>query len=443
MCAAAYAAALHEFAARAQTCKTETWVESFAPVVGGTDDVTADSQLIANWLISRQLPTWQRRRLYVDVTAVIEQDAGTGIQRTVKETIRALYLGNFTGVEPIAVELKNGDLFEAREWLGTKGLLTHNELAQSNNSRVEFVPGDILLMLDSTWLRYSEFHPIFERARLAKVAVITTIYDILPIKHSSCFVDGGRQWFENWFRDAIQSSDGLLCISRAVAEEVVDYVVEHCPDKKELKVGYWHLGSELPNVDIAIGRTDRVNTVQRKPYLVTVGTIEPRKSHALTLDAMEYLWAQGVELNLCFAGKEGWKVSELMERIRNHPELGKRLFWIEKPSDSEIAALYQGATGLIFLSIGEGFGLPLVEAAHYGIPIICSDIPVFREIAGEFATYVKLDTAQSVGESILNWWNLKQKTPLPDTRNMPRLTWEESAKQILKVVMDENWLWEK
>ena len=298
-------------------------------------------------------------------------------------------------------------------------------------------------MLDSTWLRYSEFHPIFERARLAKVPVITTIYDILPIKQSSCFVDGGSQWFENWFRNAVHSSDGLLCISRAVADEVIDYFAESCPDKKELKVGFWHLGSELPNVDFATGRTARVTAVQRKPYLVNVGTIEPRKSHALTLDAMEYLWAQGIELNLCFAGKAGWKVEELIARIHNHPELGKRLFWIEKPTDNEIAALYHDAIGLVFMSIGEGFGLPLVEAAHYGIPIICSDIPVFREIAGEFATYVKLGTPQSVGEAILSWWNVKQNATLPDTHNMPRLTWAESAEQILKVVMNGNWYWKK
>jgi len=442
-CAAEYAAALNEFGTSGQASKIGNWVERFAPIIGGAENTPANSQLAANWLCSMRIPTWQRRRLYVDVTAVIEQDAGTGIQRAVKETVRGLYLGNFAGIEPVAVELKDGDLFEAREWLHSKGLVTLNEIYQSTASRVEFVPGDVLLMLDSTWLRYSEFHPVFDRARLAKVPVITTIYDLLPIKFPESFVDGGRKWFENWFLDAVQSSDGLLCISRAVADEVAEYVTENCPEKKELKIGYWHLGSELPDVNLDTGHTQRVIAAQREPYLITVGTIEPRKSHALTLDAIELLWAQGINLSLCIAGKEGWRVGELMERIRNHPELGKRLFLIEKPSDSEIATLYQGAAGLIFMSIGEGFGLPLVEAAHYGIPIVCSDIPVFREIAGEYATYVKLRTAESVGETLLKWWKLRQQGLLPDTRNMPKLTWLESAKQILTVVIDNNWFWRK
>lgn len=440
-CAAYYAAALNEFCARGQACETDTWVGSFAPVVGGTQDVIANAQHVATWLSNRKFPAWQRRHLYVDVTSVVEQDAGTGIQRAVKETIRALYSGKFAEVEPVAVELKNGDLFEARGWLSSKGLLAPYESTQSDFSRVDFLPGDVLLMLDSTWLRYAEFHPIFERARQARVPVITTVYDLLPIRLPEYFVDGGSKWFENWFRDAVQSSDGLLCISRAVAEDVVDYVEKNCPAKNTLKVGCWHLGSELPDTDS--GRSVRVIAVQQNPYLLTVGTIEPRKSHALTLQAMERLWAQGIELSFCIAGKTGWKVDDLMEKIRNHPELGKRLFLVEKPSDSEMAALYQGAAGLVFMSAGEGFGLPLVEAAHYGIPILCSDIPVFREIAGAFATYVKLGAAKNVSEEILMWWNLKESGSLPDTRNMPRLTWEESAEQMLKVVIDENWLWRK
>lgn len=441
-CAASYAAALHEFSARERACEAGTWVDTLAPLIAGTANRRADALYAADWLTGRAVPTWQRRRLYIDISHIVHNDHETGIQRVVKEIVRALYVSRLGGFDAVAVELKHGKLIEARDWCRAKGLLAPSEQF-ARPSKIEFARGDVLLMLDSSWERYAEFHPVFDRARVANVPVITVIYDLLPIKFPGCFADGGSKWFEGWFRDAVQSSDGLLCISRAVADETIDYVMRHCPEKRELEVGYWHLGSELPDVDTVSGRSDRVNEVQQKPYLLTVGTIEPRKSHALTLEAMEWLWARGVELSLCVAGKEGWKVGNLMERMRNHPELGKRLFLVEKPSDSEIAALYQGASGLIFLSVGEGFGLPLVEAAHYGIPIICSDIPVFREIAGEFATYIKLDMAPRVGEEILKWWSLRESGILPDTRNMPRLTWEESAAQMLEVVMGGNWLWSR
>lgn len=442
-CAAFYAAALHEFSARERACDASSWVDTLAPLIAGTANRRADARYAADWLTGRAVPTWQRRRLYIDISHIVHNDHETGIPRVVKETVRALYVSSLGGFDAVAVELKGGELIEARDWCRAKGLLAPCEQF-ARPSKIEFARGDVLLMLDSSWTRYTEFYPVFERARLANVPVITAVYDLLPITLlPGNFVDGGPEWFEGWFRNAVQSSDGLLCISRAVAHEVIAYVKKCCPEKKALKVGYWHLGSDFKEIDFKDSFSERVSVTKRKPYLLVVGTIEPRKSHTLLLDAMEILWARGVELNLCVAGKEGWNVAGLMERLRNHPELGKRLFLIEKPSDSEIAALYQGASGLIFLSIGEGFGLPLVEAAHYGIPIICSDIPVFREIAGEFATYIKLDTASKVGEEILGWWNLKNSESLPDTHKMPRLTWEESAEQMLKVVMDGNWLWSR
>ena len=171
-----------------------------------------------------------------------------------------------------------------------------------------------------------------------------------------------------------------------------------------------------------------------------MGTIEPRKSHALALAAMERLWESGSDLSLCIAGKEGWMVSELMVKLRAHPMNGKKLFLMEKVTDTEVARLYSHASGLLFLSKGEGFGLPLVEAANYGIPIVCSDIEVFNEIAGQYATYIQSDDPTVVASELAAWWEKYQANVLPDTRQMPRLTWEESASSLLRVVLDNEWI---
>ncbi|MDH5479896.1 MAG: glycosyltransferase, partial [Nitrosomonas sp.] len=162
---------------------------------------------------------------------------------------------------------------------------------------------------------------------------------------------------------------------------------------------------------------------------------------ALILDVFELLWKSKLDLKLCIAGKKGWLVDELMTRIQTHPEFGNRLIFIENPNDSEIEELYKFTTGLIFLSRGEGFGLPLIEAAHYGVPIICSNIPVFREIAGAYATYVNLDSPQSISYEVIKWYALKNKGELPDSRAMPKLNWEESSKCLLNAIFEENWYW--
>ena len=125
-----------------------------------------------------------------------------------------------------------------------------------------------------------------------------------------------------------------------------------------------------------------------------VGTIEPRKGHMQVLDAFDQLWSQGMDINLIIAGAEGWRhlrqdmrrtIPQIVARLRSHRERGRRLFWVNGPSDEYLEKIYATSSCLIAASEGEGFGLPLIEAARHKLPIIARDIPVFREVAGEHA----------------------------------------------------------
>lgn len=103
--------------------------------------------------------------------------------------------------------------------------------------------------------------------------------------------------------------------------------------------------------------------------------------------AFESLWSAGEDVSLVLVGKLGWAEDALAERIRDNPRCGERLFWLEGTSDSELEAVYRSSDCLIAASEGEGFGLPLIEAAQHGKPIIARDIPVFGEVAGDHAYY--------------------------------------------------------
>ena len=117
-----------------------------------------------------------------------------------------------------------------------------------------------------------------------------------------------------------------------------------------------------------------------RPHFLMVGTLEPRKGHRIALDAFDKLWAEGVDAALTIVGKTGWGIDHLVERIKHHPELGKRLVWHESVDDAELSRLYSSCDALIAASFAEGFGLPIVEAGHFGKPVLASDIPVFREV---------------------------------------------------------------
>jgi len=440
-CAAEYAAAIEAFVARDRLAGTQPWIAAFAPHLAGTRDPDGAVAMAAEWLHALPRPSFDRRRILVDVSHIVHTDHQTGVPRVVRRIVRAMMCTARAGIEPIAVALEEGRLVVPRDWLAAEGLLLPHE-RDAPVRTIEPAAGDVLLMLDSSWGRHSEFQPVFERARAVRARIVTAIYDLLPIVlPPGNIVEGGKEWFEAWFRDAAAWSDGLVCISRTVADDVRDYLETHALARPGLTVGHWHLGANFADFVDTEQVTPRVQAATAAPYLVMVGTIEPRKCHARALDAMERLWERGETLRLVVTGKEGWMVGDLMERLRSHPRLGKELFLVEQPSDPEVATLYDRAAGLLFLSRGEGFGLPLVEAASHGTPILCSDLPVFHEVAGDFATYVADGDADLLAAAIGSWWERRRANAVPDTRAMPMLSWEQSTEALLRVVADGEWYW--
>ena len=162
-----------------------------------------------------------------------------------------------------------------------------------------------------------------------------------------------------------------------------------------------------------------------------VGTLEPRKNHQLILDVFDQLLLDKQDINLVIVGKAGWLIDELVDEITEHSEFGQRLFWLDSISDEFLDKIYAACSCLVAASEGEGFGLPLIEASQHQLPIIARDISVFREVAGEFATYFSgLDDA-ALALCINDWLELHSQGKILDSENMPRLTWRESTEVLL------------
>ena len=175
-----------------------------------------------------------------------------------------------------------------------------------------------------------------------------------------------------------------------------------------------------------------------------VGTVEPRKGYLQAIDAFSLLWNEGVDINLVIVGKEGWQslakdmrrdIPETVNRLRTHRERKKRLFWLEGISDEYLEKVYAASTCLIAAAYGEGFGLPLVEAAQHNLPIIARDIPVFREVVGEHAYFFEAESPESLASDIQVWLTLFGADRHPKSTNLPPLTWRESALQLCNVIL--------
>jgi glycosyltransferase involved in cell wall biosynthesis len=308
---------------------------------------------------------------------------------------------------------------------------------------VDFVSGDVLLFLDlhpGVAIKHEEYT---QRLRSKGVKVYHVVYDLLPIRKPEHFWPDLCKQFREWL-DAVGHSDGAICISRAVADELRDHFVSSGGCRSlSFRIGWFHLGADLGNAVPSRGMPDgagaMLEALAASRTFLMVGTIEPRKGHKQTLAAFELLWQAGVAANLVIVGRLGWGMEDFEEKLNRHPQQGKSLFYLKSISDEYLERLYSTASCLIAASEGEGFGLPLIEAAQHGLPVIARDIPVFREVAGDYANYFPDSTCPDAIAKVIGDWARRR---IDRHEEMRWLSWQASATQLMSVISDGNWTYQ-
>jgi hypothetical protein len=242
----------------------------------------------------------------------------------------------------------------------------------------------------------------------------------------------------------VTESDGAICISKAVADSLQEWIDLHGPQRQRpFNIGWAHIAADIdasfPTKGLPVDASAVLKTLKDKPTFLMVGTVEPRKGYAQTIAAFERLWSSKHDVNLVIVGKQGWNVHELSEKLAGHPQLNQKLFWLKGITDEYLTQAYAASNCLIAASEGEGFGLPLIEGALHGLSIIARDIPVFREVAGDHATYFKGAKSEALSEAILQWLDNCKTQSVIDTKNMPYVaTWAESTQTIVGLLLDDR-----
>jgi len=255
--------------------------------------------------------------------------------------------------------------------------------------------------------------------------------------HSHNVVEPLVRAFDRWLNGQMRFSDGVACISRAMADVVRKYFEGKLPSvgpARSIPVSTFYLGAELDFVSSAGSVQDRVLSLKsvESPIFLMVGTIEPRKNHRHVFNAFKRLWAQGIDARLAIVGARDWKTEDLLAEIVEHPEAGRRLFLIRDASDADVKWFYENATALIMASEVEGFGLPIVEARQMGLSVICSDIPVFTELAADGTEFFRLGDVDDLVRVIVG--HLAIGRARSGTKG-GWITWRESSQQLLGAVL--------
>jgi glycosyltransferase involved in cell wall biosynthesis len=433
--AALYRDAIEHFAQNHPRLREERLVRTVGSMASPVPPSEADLSATAS-AMAVQRPQFGPRQLLLDVSGTARDDLKTGIQRVARHIATQTIRNPPSGFQSEPIHDLNGSYTYGRRF--SLAMLGRDPFIADDP--VEVHSGDVFLGLDICPDGVPLQWRFFQDLRARNVSIYFVVYDLLPILQPDTFPAFLSPLFLRWLETLCEFSDGLVCISRSVADELLNWLEEVQIDRlRPLKIGYFHLGADIiesastkglpPNADAVLA------AIRERPSVLMVGTIEPRKGHAQALAAIEQLWAEGFQANLVVVGHEGWQVDSLTERMRNHSEKGKRFFWLSTASDEMLALVYSSAAVLLAASKGEGFGLPLIEGARHKVPIIARDIPVFREVATEHAYYFQGDSADSLASALRTWLDLHSRGLAPSSNGLKWLTWQESAHQLMEVVL--------
>lgn len=417
----------------------------------GTDKILSD---LASTFISEKLnssvtprPDGTKQKFLVDCTYIYSTNVNTGIQRVVRNVLYHIekYV-EANNMELMCVALVNGtfikiDKKQIEEYIPLsrpanilQRIKRKIALYKASFNQVErLYEDDILLMLDSSW--YLNIWQSVAYAKEKGVSVIGVTYDLIPISHPQFCDDTLGKVFDEWYRLSMHYFDGYLSISETVMNILKSYLEKQSEDIHKYQFDYFTLGSDFEKAssDKIVPR-DNLRTIYKanSSIYLTVSTIEPRKNHQFLFEVFKKLWAEGVDVSWVVVGRVGWKVNALLKDMKSHELYGKKMWILHDIDDEGLRYCYQHSKALLFPSIVEGYGLPIIESLNYGLPVLASDTPIHREVGGDNIDYFDIDDSNQLVGILSDIEDEKKELKYIVQENIVIPTWDESAKEVFE-----------
>jgi len=306
-------------------------------------------------------------------------------------------------------------------WRLVTGILRHLGAGRSSGKhRLYLNVGHTGLNPDGyrAWAGKSDVRPVY------------LVHDLIPITHPQFCRPGEAERHRQRMRTVLATGTGVIGNSRATLDELAEFAAAE---------GLPMPASHAAPLGVDLLPTHPATELSGKPTFVALGTIEGRKNHLLLLT----IWSRLVDRlgseapRLLIIGQRGWEAEQVFDLLDHSEKLRDHVIELNHCSDEEVAGYLSSARALLFPSFAEGYGLPLVEALAARVPVIASDLPVFRELCGDLPVYLRPDDDSAWEAAILDFAKPDSAARARQVEGMAAYcppTWEEHFSSV------EAWL---
>lgn len=312
-----------------------------------------------------------------------------------------------------------------------KSILARRELSLSWQYGLSRLPGGGMVHATSLMA------PLHRHDRVNEPGnqTVVTIHDAVPWTHPQTLTKHGVAWHRAMAKRAQRYADAIVVPSHAVAGQLR----EHIDFGDRVRV----IGGAVSSKLVVPSGADAVAHSLGLPdeYVLSVGTLEPRKGIGPLIRSLAL--TQSTELPLVIIGPEGWgqvRVADVAAEAGLSPDRVRTLGYV---SDSELALALSRASAFVLPSLSEGFGLPLLEAMHFGTPVIHSDAPALVEVAGGASLVVPLadptgypERLASAIAEVLTDKSLSERLGVLGRDRSKAFSWRDSAEKVWQLHAD-------
>ncbi len=317
-----------------------------------------------------------------------------------------------------------------------------NDLSGQPAVDVDFYPSEVLER--KTWWPYTKYKRLTKFLADKKLDLlhgpanvtplfyqgptVVTVHDLIIYDHPEWFPDGVSGWF--WRRQlvpqAIKKATRIIAVSRYTKRQVARHFRRRPEDIDVIYEGVTTTQTKPETSFLA------ANNITR-PFLLYIGTIEPRKNLRRVIEAFARVRKSQPELSLVIAGKKGWKYESVFAAVKGLG-LERDVIFCGYVDNDQKTALYQAAQAFLFPSLAEGFGLPVLDAMQSGVPVLTSNNTSLVEVAGEAALKVNPHSVTEIAQAmqkISSDKSLRKQLVAKGEVQAQQFSWQNAARQTL------------